>query len=187
MEDAHIEFQSNIHRTIKTKAWAKIFIGIFVLISIVTIFTIVFASRICLKRICCLINCQKKIDYLFHLCLKKKQCQVDDSSFNMHVHNSMPVQNDICYDVMYQNKKNIDQFQPLLNKVVCDNLIQHPLPLNYSMKEISVLNSNVAFDCLPLTARISTPIDSSNILSPKIIHQKPNPVPRKIYDYMRVF
>ncbi len=119
----------------------------------------------------------KNINYLFHICLKKKKCQVDDSSLNINVHNSTSPQNDTCCDVIYQNTKHIDQFQP--------NFIQHREHSNCSTKEISALNSKVAVDCLPLITHISAPIDSSNILPSPIIYQKPNPVPREIYDYMR--
>ncbi|CAF4230647.1 unnamed protein product, partial [Rotaria sordida] len=94
-------------------------------------------------------------------------------------------QNDTCYDVLCQRKKCVDQFQPLLNNVVCDNLIWHPLHSFYATKQISCIDSKVAFDCLPLKGRITEPINSSNILSSEIIRKKPNPVPRKIYDYMR--
>ncbi|CAM4843948.1 unnamed protein product [Rotaria magnacalcarata] len=73
MEDAHIEFEYNIHRMIKKKAWPKIIIGFFILISVVTICTIVFASRTCLKNFICFINWQKKIACLFQLCSAKKK------------------------------------------------------------------------------------------------------------------
>ena len=187
LEDAHLEFQSNIHRTIKTGVWPKILIGIFILVLIVTVSIVDFASRICLKRICCVINYHKIIDYLYHMCLKKKSCQVDKSSINMHVHSATSAQNDVYCDIMHSNKKNVDQSHPLLNNIVCDNLIRQPLHSIYSTKEIPGLVSKFALDCLPLTACISEPIDSSNILSSEIIRKKPNPVPRKIYDYMREF
>jgi len=185
LEDAHIEFQSSIRHTVKTKVWPKICIAVFLLVSIVTICTIVFASRVCLKRVYSVVSFRRKIDYLFHLCLKKKHCQIDESSLDMHVRNSTFAQNDTCYGAIYYNKKNIDQVHPLLNKVICDNLIQHPLCSTYSMRDISPVDSKVSLNRLPLITRISVPISSPNMLSPEIIRKKPNPVPRKIYDYMR--
>ena len=184
LEDAYTDFQANIQRTIKQKVWPKIFIGFFILILIITICTIAFASRACLKRVYNAIHCQKKIDCLFHLCLKQEKCQVDDSPFNMNVHGSSSTQSDTCYDVMHQNIKNVDQFQPLLNKVDCNDLVQYSSHPNNSIKEISTFNSKVDFDYLPLTTGIVAPIDSSNILSSEIICKKPSPATRKIFDYM---
>ena len=161
------------------------FIGFFILILIITICKIAFASRACLKRVCSAIHCQEKIDCLFHICLKEKKYQVDDSSFNMNVHGSSSAQSYTCYDVMHQNIKNVDQFQPLLNKVDCNGLVQYSSHPNNSIREIFTFNSKVDFDYLPLTTDIVAPIDSSNILSSEIICKKSSPAARKIFDYMR--
>lgn len=154
-------------------------------ILIVAVGTVGFASRACLKRITCVIKCRKIIDYLSPICLKKEKYQVDDSPLDVHVDRATGAQDDTCYDVLCQCKKSADQFQPLLNNVVCHNLIGHPLGSFYATKEISGFDSKVAFDCLPLKECIIEPIDSSNILPSEILRKKPNSVRRKIYDYVR--
>ena len=185
LEVAYTELQSNIHRAMQTRVWPKILIGIFILLSIVTICALVFTSAACLKRICRVFNCQETIDFLFHVCLKKKKRQLDNSSLNMPVHSAIFAKNDIRHNAMYQNKTKVDQLQPLLNKLDRNNLIQYPLHSNYPIRDISALNSKVDLDCLPSTTYISKSIDVSNILSSKIVDKTPNPAPRKIYNYMR--
>ena len=182
LNDVYTQFQFNIHRTIKTKVWPKIFIGIFILILIVAVCTIVFAPRPVLKKICDIRDCRKKIGYVFNTCFRSRQ--IDDSPLNMHVHRSGSVRNDTYYNVMHQNKKNAHQSQPLLNKVVCNNLT-YALDSNYSIKKTSALDTKVELDYIPLTAHVDSPIPSSDILSSETVCRKPNPVPRKIYHYMR--
>ncbi|CAF1467065.1 unnamed protein product [Adineta ricciae] len=186
LEDAQNEFQYNIHHTIKRKNWPKIFIGLFIFILIVAVYSVVVASRSCLRNFTCLISYQSIINYFTHICFKKKKSQLDDSPLHICVDNATIEQNDACYDVLCQCTKNVNQLQPLLNNVICGNLIQHPLPSSYSTK-ISTDDSKVVFDCSPLKTRNFESIYTSNIFTTKTNCNKPNPVPRKIYYHTQEF
>ncbi|CAF4625849.1 unnamed protein product [Rotaria magnacalcarata] len=184
MEDAHIEFEYNIHRMIKKKAWSKIIIGFFILISNVTICTIVFASRTCLKIFICFINWQKKIACLFQLCSAKKKNQINDSPIDMYVPVSSPARKNSNYDNMYLNKKNTDTLQPRLKNFLFSDRMQHSMHLNHSLKEMLSCIPTSALNCIPATSRISSSVVSPNVFSSEIIRKKPNPLPRKLYDYV---
>lgn len=158
LEDTHVEFESNIHRTIRTKGWAKIFIVMFVFVLIVAIIAIIFASKDCLKKIYSVISSRKNIEYLFRKCFSKKQFHVDGTTRKICVQDSSLSQKDICLDLLPQENKNINQSQPLMR--------------------------NVVDDYLPLTTHKSSPIDSSKISSPKIILKKTNSARKKIYEYV---
>ena len=187
LEEAHIEFESNIHRTIKTKVWPKVLIGIFLVILTVAVCTILFASRLCFNQMHLIINWQKIFDYLFPIRSKKKSCQVDESFLDTNVHRSMSAHHNSCYDFIHRDKTNIDQFQPFFSRVDSNGSIQCPLYSNYTVKGTSSLNSDVAFN-LPLSAPgISTPIHSPHMLSAKTICRKPDPLPRKKYRHTREY
>ncbi|CAF3632681.1 unnamed protein product [Rotaria socialis] len=182
MEDSHIEFEYNIHRMIKKKAWPKIIIGFFILISIVTICTIVFASRTCLKNFICFINWQKKIACLFRLCFAKKKNPINDSPIDMYVPVSPPARKDSDYDNMYLNKKNTDKLQPRLKNCFFNDRMQHSMHVNHSFKEMLSCIPTSALNCIPATSRISSSVVSPDVFSPEIIRKKPNPLSRKMYD-----
>lgn len=182
LEDAHIEFESNIHRTIRTKLWAKVLIGMFALVSTVTILTFIFVSRNCLNRICCAINWKEKTDCIFRVCLNKKDFRADDSTVKIRVHDSTLPERDVCYDFLPQNRESADQVQPLSIEMTYHNSLDCSLNSNNSIKNTPAFKSNVASDYLPLVAHTPAPINPLNIVTPKVIRKKTNSLQRKIYE-----
>ncbi|CAF2042420.1 unnamed protein product [Rotaria magnacalcarata] len=148
LENAHADFQSHIIHTISIRTWPKIFIGFFIVISIVTILTAVFVFQGFLKSCGCFVKWQKNIECLFHLCFKKKKNQMDDSTLDIYVRISPRAEKESCYDNTYQKTINSNQLHPLLNTVL------------FNDRTVNKLNS-----------------------LPEVIHEKPNPLPRKVYDY----
>ncbi|CAF1465600.1 unnamed protein product [Adineta ricciae] len=182
LEDTHTEFQSNIHRTLRTKVWPKVFLGIFLISSIVTFSVVVYTTRRCYKT--CLVHDHwKSVHSLFHRFVKQKQVEVENLPLDMNLLNETSKQKDSSDAVIYEGRK-VDHSYPLLNEAAPHANNHHSPYSSRSEKDVLSLKQKVNFDPLPLTNYISCNPKMSDDIRTEISYKKPNSSSRKIYSFL---
>ena len=114
LENTRSNFHSHITHTTSIKSWAKLFVGFFIIVSIITMFTTAYVSHVFLKTNNCCLSCQKYIRSLFRLRYKEEHNRFDNSSLDMNVMAQPSVEKEHRSIHNYRTKTNIKQLRPLL-------------------------------------------------------------------------